>query len=114
MVDSMNPGSVIVDMAAALEETANIRCQGNVLVTASGIKVIGYTDLPGRFPAQSSEMYATNLVNLTKLLSKGKDGNTNIDFDDVVLRNMSVIKRRGYLSTSSHQCNCCTREERSN
>jgi NAD(P) transhydrogenase subunit alpha len=37
-------------------------------------------------------MYATNLVNLTKLLSKEKDGNINIDFEDVVLRNMSVIR----------------------
>lgn len=61
-------------------------------VTASGVKVIGYTDLPGRLPTQSSEMYATNLVNLTKLLSKEKDGNINIDFEDVILRSMSVIE----------------------
>ena len=55
--------------------------------------MIGYTDLPGRLPTQSSEMYATNLVNLAKLLCKEKDGNINIDFEDVILRNMSVIHK---------------------
>ncbi|MDR1615572.1 MAG: Re/Si-specific NAD(P)(+) transhydrogenase subunit alpha [Syntrophomonadaceae bacterium] len=92
MVDSMKPGSVIVDMAASTGGNCEYTVPGEEIVTASGVKIIGYTDLAGRLPAQSSEMYATNLVNLTKLLSKEKDGNINIDFDDVVFRNMSVIR----------------------
>lgn len=92
MIDSMKPGSVIVDMAAAAGGNCAYTVPGKVFVTDAGVKVIGYTDLPSRLPTQSSEMYATNLVNLTKLLSKKKDGNINIDFDDAVLRNMSVIK----------------------
>ncbi|MCQ6282015.1 Re/Si-specific NAD(P)(+) transhydrogenase subunit alpha [Bacillus sp. EB600] len=91
MVDSMKPGSVIVDMAAATGGNCEYTVPGELYVTDSGVKVIGYTDLPGRLPAQSSEMYATNLVNLAKLLCKEKDGNIHIDFEDVVLRNMSVI-----------------------
>jgi NAD(P) transhydrogenase subunit alpha len=93
MVDSMNPGSVIVDMAAAAGGNCEYTVPGELHVTASGVKVIGYTDLPGRLPGQSSEMYATNLLNLTKLLCKEKDGNIDINFDDVVLRNMSVIHK---------------------
>lgn len=46
----------------------------------------------GRLPTQSSQLYATNLVNLLKLLCKEKDGNINIDFDDVVLRAVTVVK----------------------
>jgi len=91
MVDSMKPGSVIVDMAAATGGNCEYTVPEKMIVTESGVKVIGFTDLPGRLPTQSSEMYATNLVNLTKLLSKEKDGNINIDFDDVIMRNMSVI-----------------------
>lgn len=91
MVDSMKPGSIIVDMASATGGNCEYTISGKMFVTDSGVKVIGYNDLPGRLPTQSSEMYATNLVNLTKLLSKEKDGNINIDFEDVVLRNMSVI-----------------------
>lgn len=91
MVDVMKPGSVIVDMAAAAGGNCEYTENGKLVVTDSGVKVIGYNDLPGRLPTQSSEMYSTNLVNLTKLLSKEKDGNIKIDFEDVVLRNMSVI-----------------------
>ncbi len=91
MVDSMNPGSVIIDMAAQAGGNCEYTVPGELHVTDSGVKVIGYTDLPGRLPTQSSEMYATNLVNLSKLLCKEKDGNINIDFEDVILRNMSVI-----------------------
>ena len=93
MVDSMSPGSVIVDMAAAAGGNCEYTVPGELFITDSGVKVIGYTDLPGRLPTQSSEMYATNLVNLSKLLCKEKDGNILIDFEDVVLRNMSVIHK---------------------
>lgn len=41
--------------------------------------MIGYTDLPGRLPTQSSQLYGTNLVNLLKLLCKEKDGNITVD-----------------------------------
>lgn len=92
MVDSMKPGSVIVDMASATGGNCEYTVSGEMTVTDSGVKVIGYNDLPGRLPTQSSEMYATNLVNLAKLLSKEKDGNIHIDFEDVVLRNMCVIR----------------------
>jgi NAD(P) transhydrogenase subunit alpha len=91
MVDSMKPGSVIVDMAASTGGNCEYTVAEKLIVTESGVKIIGFTDLPGRLPTQSSEMYATNLVNLSKLLSKEKDGNINIDFEDVILRNMSVI-----------------------
>ncbi|MGC9461598.1 proton-translocating transhydrogenase family protein, partial [Vibrio genomosp. F10] len=45
-----------------------------------------------RLPTQSSQLYATNIVNLLKLLCKEKDGTINIDFEDVVLRGVTVIK----------------------
>jgi NAD(P) transhydrogenase subunit alpha len=90
MVDSMKPGSIIVDMASPAGGNCEYTVSGELFVTDSGVKVIGFNDLPGRLPGQSSEMYATNLVNLAKLLCKEKDGNINIDFDDVVLRNISV------------------------
>lgn len=90
MVDSMKPGSIIVDMASPAGGNCEYTVSGELFVTESGIKVIGFNDLPGRLPGQSSEMYSTNLVNLAKLLCKSKDGNINIDFEDVVLRNISV------------------------
>ncbi|MCR5536502.1 MAG: Re/Si-specific NAD(P)(+) transhydrogenase subunit alpha [Succinivibrio sp.] len=92
MVASMKPGSVIVDLAAAGGGNCECTVAGKVTTTANGVKVIGYTDLAARLPAQSSQLYSTNLVNLAKLLCKNKDGQINVDFEDVVLRNMCVTR----------------------
>ncbi len=92
MVASMKAGSVIVDLAAATGGNCECTKPGEVFVTENGVKIIGYTDLACRLPAQSSQLYSTNLVNLTKLLCKNKDGNINIDFEDQVIRGMTVTK----------------------
>ncbi len=92
MVDTMKPGSVIVDMAAAGGGNCAATEPGKVATTANGVKIIGYTDLASRLPAQSSQLYSTNLVNLTKLLCPNKDGQVNVDFEDVVIRNMTVTR----------------------
>lgn len=92
MIDTMKPGSVLVDMAAG----TGGNCEGSVadqlVITDNQVKIIGYTDLPGRLPTQSSQLYATNLVNLLKLLTKEKDGNIDINFEDVVIRGVTVIR----------------------
>ena len=90
MVESMKPGSVIVDLAAGGGGNCECTIAGKV-ANAHGVKVIGYTDLVSRLPNQSSQLYSNNLVNLAKLLCKEKDGTFNIDFDDVVIRNMTVV-----------------------
>ncbi len=92
MVDSMQPGSVIVDLAAQNGGNCEYTVPNEIFVTANGVKVIGYTDLPGRLPTQSSQLYGTNLVNLLKLLCKEKDGAVTVDFDDVVVRGVTVIR----------------------
>ena len=92
MVASMKPGSVIVDMAAANGGNVEGTVPGEVVVTANQVTIIGYTDLAGRLPAQASQLYGTNLVNLMKLMTPGKDGQLVLDFDDVVQRSMTVVR----------------------
>ncbi|PJG83444.1 Re/Si-specific NAD(P)(+) transhydrogenase subunit alpha [Caviibacterium pharyngocola] len=92
MVDSMKPGSIVVDLAAATGGNCDYTQAGKVVTTDNQVKVIGYTDFPSRLPTQSSQLYGTNLVNLLKLLCKEKDGNIDIDFEDVVLRGVTVIR----------------------
>lgn len=92
MVDSMKSGSVIVDLAAANGGNCEYTVADQVITTSNGVKIIGYTDMVSRLPTQSSQLYGTNLVNLMKLLCKEKDGNITIDFDDVVVRGVTVIK----------------------
>jgi len=92
MVAGMKPGSVIVDMAAANGGNVEGTVPGQAVVTANGVTIIGYTDLAGRLPAQASQLYGTNLVNLLKLLTPGKGGQLVLDFDDVVQRSMTVVR----------------------
>ncbi|GAM57211.1 NAD(P) transhydrogenase alpha subunit [Vibrio ishigakensis] len=92
MVDSMKPGSVVVDLAAANGGNCDYTVADKVITTDNGVKIVGYTDMVGRLPTQSSQLYATNLVNLLKLLCKEKDGNIDIDFEDVVIRGVTVVK----------------------
>ena len=92
MVESMKSGSVIVDLAAATGGNCELTKPGELSVTDNGVKIIGYTDMANRLAGQSSQLYATNLVNLTKLLSPNKDGEITLDFEDVIIRNMTVTR----------------------
>ncbi|WP_426320700.1 Re/Si-specific NAD(P)(+) transhydrogenase subunit alpha [Microbacterium sp. E-13] len=91
-VASMKPGSVIVDMAAGQGGNVAGSVPGERVVTDNGVVILGYTDLPGRLPQQASQLFATNLANLVKLLTPGKDGQLVLDFDDVVQRTVTVVR----------------------
>ncbi|MFB7862807.1 Re/Si-specific NAD(P)(+) transhydrogenase subunit alpha [Streptomyces sp. NPDC056069] len=93
MVASMRPGSVIVDMAAANGGNVEGTVKGEKTVTDNGVTIIGYTDLAGRLPAQASQLYGTNLVNLLKLMTPGKDGVPVLDWDDPVQRSITVVRK---------------------
>ncbi|GIZ52966.1 Re/Si-specific NAD(P)(+) transhydrogenase subunit alpha [Noviherbaspirillum aridicola] len=91
MVQSMKPGSVIVDLAA--EQGGNCELTvPNEVVVRHGVTIIGYADLPSRLSKQSSTLYATNLLRLTEELCKNKDGQINVNMDDEVIRGATVIK----------------------
>jgi NAD(P) transhydrogenase subunit alpha len=91
MVASMRPGSVIVDMAAAQGGNVAGSVADEIVVAENEVTIIGYTDLAGRLPAQASQLYGTNLVNLLALLTPGKDGVVVLDMDDVVVRSITVV-----------------------
>ncbi|MGN6221896.1 MAG: Re/Si-specific NAD(P)(+) transhydrogenase subunit alpha [Microbacterium sp.] len=91
-VASMKPGSVIVDMAASQGGNVEGSVAGERVVTPGGVTILGYSDLAGRLPQQASQLFATNLVNLLKLLTPGKDGVLHLDFDDVVQRTVTVVR----------------------
>lgn len=91
MVESMKAGSVIVDLAA--EQGGNCALtEKNKVTVKHGVTLIGYTDLPSRLAAQSSQLYATNLKHLLTELCPEKNGIINVDMDDEVIRGTTVIK----------------------
>jgi NAD(P) transhydrogenase subunit alpha len=92
MVQSMRPGSVIVDMAA--EQGGNCELTvPNEAVVRHGVTIIGYTDLASRLAKQSSTLYSNNLLRLTEELCKTKDGTIAVNFDDDAIRGLTVLKQ---------------------
>lgn len=90
MVDSMKEGSVIVDLAAATGGNCEYTVPGKIIVTDNGVKIIGYTDMANRLARQASQLFGTNLVNFTKLITPNKDGKFDLNFKDEIIRNMTV------------------------
>jgi len=91
MVVSMKDGSVIVDLAA--EQGGNCKLsEAGIVKKVHGVSIIGYTDLPSRLAAQSSQLYGTNLRHLLTDMCKDKDGNITVDMEDEVVRGATVVK----------------------
>jgi len=91
MVQSMKPGSVIVDLAA--EQGGNCELtEADKVVVKHGVTIVGYTDFPSRLARQSSTLYATNLLRLAEELCKTKDGVINVNMEDDAIRGLTVIK----------------------
>jgi NAD(P) transhydrogenase subunit alpha len=91
MVQSMKPGSVIVDMAAEQGGNCELTEPGQAVVK-HGVTIVGYTDLVSRLSRQSSTLYATNLFRLSEELCKTKDGIIDVNMEDDAIRGLTVIK----------------------
>jgi NAD(P) transhydrogenase subunit alpha len=91
MVQSMKPGSVIVDMAAEQGGNCELTVPGEAVVR-HGVTIVGFTDLASRMARQSSTLYGTNLFRLTEELCKTKDGVINVNMEDDAIRGLTVIK----------------------
>lgn len=92
MVATMQRGSVIVDMAAGSGGNVEGSVPDAKVETPNGVKILGHTNLPNRMPLVASRLYATNLVNLMKLITPAKDGRYVLDMEDEVVRGMTITK----------------------
>jgi NAD(P) transhydrogenase subunit alpha len=91
MVASMKAGSVIVDLAAEQGGNCELTEKDKVAVK-HGVSIIGYTDLPSRLAAQSSQLYGTNLRHLLTDMTPKKDGVIVVNFEDEVVRGATICK----------------------
>ncbi|HMF44862.1 MAG TPA: Re/Si-specific NAD(P)(+) transhydrogenase subunit alpha [Polyangia bacterium] len=89
-VTAMAQGSVIVDMAA--EQGGNCPLtERDKVVEKSGVTIVGLTDLPSRMARQSSELYATTVLNLLKEMYTPEKG-LAINLDDEIQRGCIILK----------------------
>ena len=93
MVESMKPGSVIVDMA--VETGGNV--EGSVMnevVEINGVKVVGQGNLPGEVARNASDMYSNNLLNLVMEFWDSEAKTLKLDPEDEIIA-ACVITRDG-------------------
>jgi NAD(P) transhydrogenase subunit alpha len=93
MVDSMKPGSVIIDLAAERGGNCKLTVKDEKIVTENGVTIIGYTDFPSRMAAQSSTLYATNIRHMMTDLTPEKDGQPNHNMEDDVIRGATATHK---------------------
>ena len=90
MVKAMKPGAVIVDMAVATGGNCKLSKPDEV-VDVNGVKVAGFSNLPARLPADTSSLYAKNLVAFLPLIT-AEDGSLNLETDDEIVTAMILTK----------------------
>lgn len=100
MVDAMEPGTIIVDLAAETGGNVEGSKAGEIVETAGGVRIWGGKDVPSQLPFHASSLYARNVVNLLTLLTQGaapaKDDKAaielaiNLNFEDEIINGAAV------------------------
>ncbi len=94
MVESMKPGSVIVDLA--VERGGNCPLsKPDQIVLHKGVAIIGTVNLAGKLAGNATPLFAKNLSNFLDTMI-GKDGNLAINFDDELIKG-TLVARDGAL-----------------
>ncbi|CAB4532959.1 unannotated protein [freshwater metagenome] len=94
MVDSMAPGTIIVDLAAESGGNVEGSKPGEVITTSGGVKIWGGKDVPSQLSFHASSLYSRNVVNLLSLFTKaGADGapvSFDLNFEDEIINGAAV------------------------
>lgn len=91
MVKSMKTGSVIVDLAVETGGNCEISKCGEV-IEKHGVTIVGHQNTPSRLAADSSALYAKNLLNLLKLIIDEEDIKLAINWDDEIIKGVAISK----------------------
>jgi len=90
-VEAMQPGSVIIDMAAGSGGNCELTVKDETIVHKQ-VRIIGNSNFPSRMPADASKMLGKNYVNFLNLvLDKG--GNLNLDFEDEIIKSTCITHK---------------------
>jgi NAD(P) transhydrogenase subunit alpha len=94
MVESMAPGSVIVDLAAERGGNVELTVPGEVTTTPNDVTIIGYTNVPGRLASSASQLYARNLYAFLETMFDKKSKEFAVPWDDELVK-ATVLTRDG-------------------
>jgi NAD(P) transhydrogenase subunit alpha len=91
MVESMQPGSVIVDLA--IERGGNVEgAKAGEVTQLNGVKIVAPLNMPGRLAATASSLYARNLCAFLEILIDKKAKALAIDWEDEIVRATALTR----------------------
>lgn len=91
MLDTMKPGSVLVDLAVERGGNVEGAKPGEIVTTKNGVHIVGYLNWPSRMASDSSNMFARNLKNFLPLVT-AEDGSYAPDWDDEIIKGCALTK----------------------
>ena len=96
MVETMKPGSVIVDLAAERGGNCELTKPGEVYTTDNGVKIVGTLNLAGKVPATASQLYSKNLLAFVETFFDKESKTFQIPWDDELVK-ATLLTRDGKL-----------------
>jgi len=99
MVESMKPGSVIVDLAVERGGNVELAEPGKV-AEHNGVKIAGYLNVPGRLAATSSSLYAKNLYAFLEPMIDKKEKKLAVPWDDEIVKATLVTRDGAVMHTN--------------
>lgn len=91
-VESMNPGSVIIDLAASTGGNCEVTVDNQTIIH-NGVKVIGNSMLPTDMPTDASRMFGKNMINFLKLIIS-KEGTLNLNWEDDLVKGTAITHNK--------------------
>jgi NAD(P) transhydrogenase subunit alpha len=101
MVESMKPGSVIVDLAVERGGNCEVSKPGKI-ATHNGVKIIGHLNVPGRLAATASSLYAKNLYAFVETLIDKESKTLSVKWDDELVK-ATCLTRDGAIVHTAFQ-----------
>jgi NAD(P) transhydrogenase subunit alpha len=95
-VQSMKPGSVIIDLASSSGGNCELT-EGNTNIVVNGVNIIGKTDYPSEMSSDASKMFGSNIINLLKIMVD-KDGNLMLNMQDDIINGTTAVHGKEYIS----------------
>ncbi|ODA67522.1 NAD(P) transhydrogenase subunit alpha part 1 [Methyloligella halotolerans] len=96
-VESMKPGSVIVDMAVERGGNVEVAKPGEI-AEHKGVTIMGKFNLPGEVPVNASSLYAKNLVSFIEVMLDKEKGDLALDWEDEVIKGTAIAKDGGIVN----------------
>ena len=102
MVESMRPGSVIIDLAVERGGNCELAEPGTTVTSPKGVKIVGHLNVPGRLAATASSLYARNLYAFVETLVDKTSKQLAVNWDDELVK-ATCLTREGAIVHTAFQ-----------